>query len=69
MGGTPKVAETQDLPDLDYARHAESLGLRGFTMKSLDDVNRVWMDTLASGRPVLIDAKVDPNVVAFLQSP
>lgn len=65
LGGAPKVAATQDLPDLDYAGHAELLGLRGLTMKSPDDVNRIWTDALASDRPVVIDAKVDPNVVAL----
>jgi pyruvate dehydrogenase (quinone) len=65
LGGAPKVAATQDLPDLDYARHAELLGLRGLTMKSPEDVDRVWADALSSDRPVVIDAKVDPNVVAL----
>jgi pyruvate dehydrogenase (quinone) len=65
LGGAPKVPATQDLPDIDYARQAELLGLRGLTMKSPDDVNRVWMQALASDRPVVIDAKVDPNVVAL----
>jgi pyruvate dehydrogenase (quinone) len=65
LGGAPKVEETQDLPDLDYARYAELLGLRGLTMKSPDDVVSIWREALASDRPVVIDAKVDPNVVAF----
>jgi pyruvate dehydrogenase (quinone) len=65
LGGAPKVEETQDLPDLDYARYAELLGLRGLTMKSPDDVVSIWREALASDRPVVIDAKVDPNVVAL----
>jgi pyruvate dehydrogenase (quinone) len=65
LGGAPKVEETQDLPDLDYARYAELIGLRGLTMKSPDDVVSIWREALASDRPVVIDAKVDPNVVAL----
>ena len=65
LGGAPKVEATQDLPDIDYAAQAELLGLRGFTMKSPDDVESVWKKALASDRPVVIDAKVDPNVVAL----
>jgi pyruvate dehydrogenase (quinone) len=65
LGGSPKVAATQDLPDVDYAAQAEILGLRGLTMAKPDDVARVWSEALASDRPVVIDAKVDPNVVAL----
>jgi pyruvate dehydrogenase (quinone) len=65
LGGSPKVAKTQDLPDLDYAAHAELLGLRGFTMAKPSDVADVWRQALASDRPVVIDAKVDPDVVAL----
>jgi pyruvate dehydrogenase (quinone) len=65
LGGAPKVEATQDLPDLDYAARAELLGLRGFTMRSPADVESVWRKALASDRPVVIDAKVDPNVVAL----
>ena len=37
-GRQPKVAETQDLPDLDYAAHAELLGLKGLTVRGPGDV-------------------------------
>jgi pyruvate dehydrogenase (quinone) len=65
LGGAPKVAATQDLPDLDYAAQAELLGLRGMTMAQPEDVARVWAEALSSDRPVVINAKVDPNVVAL----
>ncbi|HEY2034207.1 MAG TPA: thiamine pyrophosphate-requiring protein [Rhizomicrobium sp.] len=65
LGGAPKVAATQDLPDIDYAAQAEILGLRGMTMAKPDDVAGVWAEALSSDRPVVIDAKVDPNVVAL----
>jgi len=65
LGGSPKVFATQDVPDVDYAAQAEILGLRGLTMAGPADVPRVWAEALASDRPVVIDAKVDPNVVAL----
>lgn len=65
LGGSPKVTETQDLPDLDYARYAELLGLRGLTASKPQEVIEAWREALAADRPVIIDFKVDPNVVAL----
>jgi pyruvate dehydrogenase (quinone) len=65
LGGQPKVAETQDLPDMDYAAHAELLGLKGLTVRGPGDVARVWDEALAADRPVVIDVKADPNVIAL----
>ena len=65
LGGSPKVAATQDLPDIDYAAYAEILGLRGLTVASPHDVGRVWDAALAADRPVVIDVKADPNVIAL----
>lgn len=56
---------TQDLPDLDYAAHAELLGLKGLTVASPDYAGRVWDEALASDRPVVINVKADPNVIAL----
>ena len=65
LGGSPKVAETQDVPDIDYAGYAEILGLKGLTLASPLDVDRTWESALTADRPVVIDARVDPNVVAL----
>jgi pyruvate dehydrogenase (quinone) len=65
LGGSPKVAATQDLPDIDYARHAELLGLKGLTVAAPGDVGRVWDEALAADRPVVIDVKADPNIIAL----
>lgn len=65
LGGAPKVTETQDLPDIDYAAQAEILGLRGLTVASPGDIGRAWDEALASDRPVVIDVKADPNVIAL----
>ncbi|HEX4294176.1 MAG TPA: thiamine pyrophosphate-requiring protein [Rhizomicrobium sp.] len=65
LGGAPKVAVTQDLPDIDYAAYAKLLGLEGLTLDDPGDVGTVWDKALAADRPVVVDMKVDPNVVAL----
>jgi pyruvate dehydrogenase (quinone) len=65
LGGSPRVAATQDLPDIDYARYAEMLGLSGLTVNGPGDVASVWDRALAADRPVVIDVKADPNVIAL----
>jgi pyruvate dehydrogenase (quinone) len=65
LGGAPKVPETQDLPDLDYAAHAELLGLKGLTLDTPQAVGDVWKQALTADRPVVIDVKCDPNVIAL----
>ena len=65
LGGSPKVEATQDLPDIDYAALAEILGLKGFTVAAPGDVDHVWDQALAADRPVVIDVKADPNVIAL----
>jgi pyruvate dehydrogenase (quinone) len=65
LGGAPKVPQTQDLPDLDYAAYAELLGLTGLTVNRPQDVGPVWDAALAADRPVVIDVKADPNVIAL----
>jgi len=65
LGGSPKVAATQDLPDIDYAAQGELLGLKGLTVATPGDVGRVWDEALSADRPVVIDVKADPNVIAL----
>ena len=65
LGGAPKVVETQDLPDLDYAAYARMLGLTGLTLDRAERVDCIWQEALAADRPVIIDVKADPNVVAL----
>jgi pyruvate dehydrogenase (quinone) len=53
------------LPDIDYAAHAELLGLKGLTVAGPADVGPAWDAALAADRPVVIDVKADPNVIAM----
>jgi pyruvate dehydrogenase (quinone) len=65
LGGSPKVEATQDLPDIDYAAQAALLGLKGLTVAGPGDVGAAWDEALAADRPVVIDVKADPNVIAL----
>ena len=62
MQGDPKFEATQDLPDFDYAAFAEMAGLRGIRLDRPERIGAVWDEALASDRPVVVDAHVDPNV-------
>ncbi len=62
LEGDPKLEASQDVPDFDYAGYAEHIGLRGVRMETPDDVGPGWDEALASDRPVVIDAHVDPTV-------
>jgi pyruvate dehydrogenase (quinone) len=62
MAGDPKLAASQDLPAVDYAAFAESLGLAAVRMDRPEDVAPGWDRALAAGRPCLVQARVDPTV-------
>jgi pyruvate dehydrogenase (quinone) len=62
MESSPKFSESQDLPDVDYAGFARSLGLAGRRIESPDEVGEAWDEALTADRPFVIDAVVDPNV-------
>jgi pyruvate dehydrogenase (quinone) len=53
------------LPDIDYHRYAELLGLKGLMVDRAEDVRSVWDQALQADRPVVIDVKADPNVIAL----
>jgi pyruvate dehydrogenase (quinone) len=62
LAGDPKFEGSQDIPDFDYGRYAEMIGLRGITMRSQDDIVPGWEEALGADRPVVINAYVDPEV-------
>ncbi len=62
MAGDPKFEASQVVPEFSYARYADLLGLRGIAVDHPKDVGRAWEDALKSDRPVVIDAKTDPDV-------
>ncbi|HEY0136590.1 MAG TPA: thiamine pyrophosphate-dependent enzyme, partial [Nannocystis sp.] len=62
MGGSPRWPASQQVPDFPYARYAELLGLRGIRVDAPDQVGPAWDQALASDRPVVLEAFVDPDV-------
>ena len=62
LQGDPKFPDSQDLPDFSYAAYARMLGLEGLVMEEPGQVATIWEQALAAGRPVVVEAIVDPNV-------
>jgi pyruvate dehydrogenase (quinone) len=62
QAGTPKWEESQALPDFSYARYAEMLGFGGLVVDDPEQVGRVWDEAFAADRPVLVEARTDPDV-------
>jgi pyruvate dehydrogenase (quinone) len=62
MEGAPKFAESQTLPDVDYAAFATGLGLQGIYVDKPDDLGPAWERALSADRPTVLDVRVDPSV-------
>jgi pyruvate dehydrogenase (quinone) len=62
MEGDPKYEASQDIPDFPFARYAELLGLRGIRVDKPDEIGRAWDQALSADRPVVLEARTDPNV-------
>jgi pyruvate dehydrogenase (quinone) len=62
MGGAPKFAASQTLPDVDYAAFARDLGLIGLNIDDGDALGAAWDEALAADRPAVLDVRCDPNV-------
>jgi pyruvate dehydrogenase (quinone) len=66
LAGDPRFAPAQDVPELPYARYAELIGLDGIAVDAQDQVGPAWDEALAADRPVVLDARTDPNVPPHL---
>ncbi len=62
MAGDPKFEGSQVVPEFDYARYAELLGLHGIRVDRPEDVGPAWDRALAADRPTLLDVHTDPEV-------
>jgi pyruvate dehydrogenase (quinone) len=61
MAGSPKTPFSQDLPEVSYASFASSIGLRGISTDTPDEVGSAWDRALAADRPVVLDVRCDPD--------
>jgi pyruvate dehydrogenase (quinone) len=62
MEGNPRYASTQSLPNVPYARFAETIGLKGIYVDRPEGLAKAWAEALAADRPTIIEVKTDPNV-------
>jgi pyruvate dehydrogenase (quinone) len=62
MQGAPKFEESQELPEVDYAGFASSIGLQGIAVDKPDQIAPAWDRALAADRPTVLDVRCDPNV-------
>jgi pyruvate dehydrogenase (quinone) len=62
MAGAPKFAESQALPDVDFAGFAASLDLQALHVDKPEEVGPAWDRALAADRPTVLDVRTDPNV-------
>ncbi|BBX67536.1 thiamine pyrophosphate-requiring protein [Mycolicibacterium psychrotolerans] len=62
MENSPKFEASQELPDVDYAAFARSLGLHGDNIDDPDVLGDAWDRALTADRPTVLDVRCDPNV-------
>lgn len=62
MQNSPKFPQSQDLPDVDYAAFARSLGLHGTNIDGPDALGGAWDQALGADRPTVLDVRCDPDV-------
>ncbi|MFI2436993.1 thiamine pyrophosphate-requiring protein [Streptomyces sp. NPDC018693] len=62
MGGAPSFLPSQEIPDVQYAGFARSLGLTGVRVEKPEDVEAGWRTALAADGPAVVEFLTDPSV-------
>ncbi|NUS23634.1 MAG: thiamine pyrophosphate-requiring protein, partial [Streptomyces sp.] len=62
MEGAPSFLPSQELPDVQYAAFARSLGLTGIRVEKPEDVEAGWRAGLEADGPAVIEFLTDPAV-------
>jgi pyruvate dehydrogenase (quinone) len=62
VAGDPRYNTSQLVEDVNYADYARWLGLTGIRVEKPDEVGDAWDRAFAADRPVILDARTDPNV-------
>ncbi|MEO7037703.1 MAG: thiamine pyrophosphate-requiring protein [Polyangiaceae bacterium] len=65
MEGDTRYAASQDIPAFPYARYADLIGLQGIEVTEPSQIKDAWLTALSATRPVVIQARVDPDVPPF----
>jgi len=61
MEGDPKFDASQDIPYVPYHAFADLIGLKGIRVDRSDQIEAAWREAFAADRPVVIDARTDPE--------
>ena len=59
-----QAVDLAQFPDTDFAALAEAAGCRGLEARSVDDLEGVREWLAAPDRPLVVDARVDPDICA-----
>jgi pyruvate dehydrogenase (quinone) len=62
MEGDPKYMGSQWLPNFDYAKYGELVGLRGIFCDDGEQMRAAWEEALSANLPVVLEVKTDPEV-------
>ncbi|MGE8686006.1 MAG: thiamine pyrophosphate-requiring protein [Achromobacter sp.] len=62
MGGAPRFADSQWLPEFSYADYGRLLGLEGIRVDSPEEVGPAWDRALAAAKPVVLEMVTDPEM-------
>lgn len=62
LSGEPKFEASQDIPDVDYARFADLVGLRGIRIEDEDQIPAALDKAFSADCPIVLDVLTDPNV-------
>ncbi|MDH6515441.1 pyruvate dehydrogenase (quinone) [Streptomyces sp. SAI-135] len=62
MEGAPSFLPSQQLPDVQYAAFARSLGLTGIRVEKPEDVEAAWQAGLQADGPAVLEFLTDPAV-------
>lgn len=62
MADAPKFAESQVLPDVDFAAFASGLGLNAMVIKDPEELAGAWREALSADRPTVLDVYTDPDM-------
>jgi pyruvate dehydrogenase (quinone) len=62
LTGDPKFEVSQQVPDFQFARYADLLGLTGIRVDKPDQIGPAWDRALAADRPVVYEVVTDPEV-------